>query len=39
LNDLIRYLPAEKPLSIPRTLISQAYREDIYDQVMSSVVS
>ena len=39
LDDLIRYLPAEKPLSIPRTLISQAYREDIYDQAMSSVAS
>ena len=39
LDDLIRYRPAEKPLSIPRTLISQAYREDIYDQVMSLIAS
>jgi ABC-type nitrate/sulfonate/bicarbonate transport system substrate-binding protein len=38
LNDLIRYLPDEKLKSIPRTLISRAYREEVFDQAMCPVV-
>ena len=39
LNDLIKFMPHEHFKSIPRTLISRVYREDIYDQAMCPVVS
>lgn len=38
LNDLTRFMSHENLKNIPRTLISRAYREDIYDQAMGQIL-
>jgi ABC-type nitrate/sulfonate/bicarbonate transport system substrate-binding protein len=39
LNDLSRYVSHERLKNISRTLSSRVYREDIYDQAMSPILS
>ncbi|MEO0510242.1 MAG: CmpA/NrtA family ABC transporter substrate-binding protein [Verrucomicrobiota bacterium] len=39
LDDLCRYAPQERLKSVPKSLLSRVYREEIYDQAASPVVA